>query len=126
EAHVTDQSRREMEASAGFVGTRGKTIANAEPERYLYYQGDTAKIVVRTADYSGHPVAEKVTLKFIEQRWKVIKKPVVENGYSYETTEYVSQERELASTDVTTDSQGKAAYEYPVPVLGYIHILAIV
>lgn len=125
EAHVTDQSRREMEGSASFVGTRGKTIANAEAEDYLYYQGDTAKVIVRTADYSGHPVAEKVTLKFIEQHWEMIKKPSEEDP-KYIITEYVSHERELASATVSTDSQGKATYEYPVPVLGYIHILAIV
>src|SRR5438552_5037959 len=115
-----------MEGSASFVGTRGKTIANAEPEHYLYYQGDMAKVIVRTSDYSGHPVAEKVTLKFIEQHWQRIDTPQENNGYKYISTEYVSHERELASVDVTTDSQGKATYEYPVPVLGYIHILAIV
>ena len=126
EVHVTDQSRREMEGSASFVGTRGKTIANAEPEHYLYYQGDTAKIVVRTSDYSGHPVGEKVTLKFIEERWEKVVTPHNDNGYKYDTTEYVSHENELSSADVTTDSQGKATYDYPVPLLGYIHILAIV
>ena len=126
EAHVTDQSRREMEGSASFVGTRGKTIADAEPERYLYYQGDTAKVIVRTSDYSGHPVAEKVTLKFIEQHWEKIKHREDNNGYKYDTYEYISHETELGSATVTTDSQGKATYDYPVPLLGYIHILAIV
>src|SRR5947199_6362787 len=68
EAQVTDASRREMQGQASFIGTRGKTVADAYPERYLYYQGDTAKIKVKTADYAGHPVSEKVTLKFIEQK----------------------------------------------------------
>src|SRR5216684_634716 len=48
EAKVTDASRREMQGQASFIGTRGKTVADAYPERYLYYQGDAAKIRVKT------------------------------------------------------------------------------
>src|SRR5207302_6300718 len=65
EAEVTDASRRPEKSAASFTGTRGKTVADAFPERYLYYQGDAAKIRVKTADYSGKPVSERVTLKFI-------------------------------------------------------------
>src|SRR3989442_2627088 len=126
EAQVTDQSRREMQGSASFVGTRGRTIADASAERFLYYQGDAAKILVRTADYAGHPVSEKVTLRFIEQHWKKIPREEENNGYKYKTYDYVSQEQELPGGEVTTDSQGKATYEFTVPLLGYIHILAIV
>lgn len=126
EAQVTDQSRREMQASASFVGTRGRTIADAESERYLYYQNEAAKILVRAADYSGHPVAEKVTLKFIEQHWEKIEKEEEYNGYKYKSYDYVPHEKEVGTAEVTTDSQGKATYSFTVPVLGYIHILAIV
>ena len=126
EAEVTDQSRREMKGSAKFVATRGKTLANASAERYLYYQGDAAKILVRTSDYSGKPVSEKVTLKFIEQHWEKKEHWEEYNGYKYKTNEYISHERELPGGEVTTDSQGKATYQFTVPLLGYIHILAIV
>jgi alpha-2-macroglobulin len=126
EAQVTDQSRREMEGAAKFIGTRGKSIADASAERYVYYQGDAAKILVRAADYEGHPVAEKVTLKFIEEHWEKVVKPVDNNGYKYDSIEYVSHETELPGGEVTTDSEGKATYEFNVPMLGYIHILAIV
>ena len=126
EAQVTDSSRREMEGSASFVGTRGKTIADARAERYLYYQGDTAKIHVRTADYSGHPVAEPVTLKFTEQKWERIEKPEEYNGYKYKTYDYVMHERELATASVNTNAQGETVYEYTVPSPGYIYITAIV
>src|SRR5437762_13707395 len=81
EAQVTDASRREMQGAASFIGTRGKTVADAYHERYLYYQGDAAKVHVKTADYSGHPVSQKVTLKFIEQKWEMIKKDEEYNGY---------------------------------------------
>lgn len=126
EAQVIDQSRREMEGSAKFVGTRGRAIADAEAERYLYYQNETARILVRTADYEGHPVSAKVTLKFIEQHYEKVKKEEDYNGYKYETVDYVSHEQELPGGEVTTDSQGKATYDFNVPVLGYIHIKTII
>ena len=126
EAQVTDASRREMQGAASFIGTRGKTVADAYPERYLYYQGDAAKIRVKTADYSGHPVSEKVTLKFIEQKWEKIEKEEEYNGYKYKDYDYVLHERELGSADVNTDSQGNATYDFTVPSPGSIYVKAIV
>src|SRR5207237_5350112 len=81
EAQVTDASRREMQGAASFIGTRGKTVADAYPERHLYYQGDTAKIKVKTADYAGHPVSDKVTIKFIEQKYEKVEKDEEYKGY---------------------------------------------
>src|SRR6185437_14018140 len=108
EAQVTDASRREMQGAASFIGTRGKTVADAFPERYLYYQGDAAKVRVKTADYSGHPISEKVTLKFIEQKYEKKEKVEEYNGYKYTTYDYILHERELGSAEVNTDSQGNA------------------
>lgn len=126
EAQVTDASRREMQGAASFIGTRGKTVADAYPERYLYYQGDAAKVKVKTADYSGHPVSEKVTLKFIEQKWEKKEKEEEYDGYKYKTYDYILHERELASADVNTDSQGNATYDFTVPSPGSIYVKAIV
>jgi hypothetical protein len=126
EAQVTDASRREMQGAASFIGTRGKTVADAYPERYLYYQGDAARVRVKTADYAGHPVSEKVTLKFIEQKWEKKEKVEEYNGYKYTTYDYILHERELASADVNTDSQGNATYDFTVPSPGSIYVKAIV
>src|SRR5207237_665291 len=126
EAEVTDSSRREMGGAASFIGTRGKTVADAYPERYLYYQGDAAKIRLKTADYSGKPVSEKVRLKFIEQKWEKNVTPKEENGYKYEDIDYKLHERELGSADVNTDSQGNASYDFTVPSPGSIYVKAIV
>jgi alpha-2-macroglobulin len=126
QAQVTDSSRREMQGSASFVGTRGRVVADAHPERYLYYQGDSARIHVRTGDYMGKRVAQTVTLKFIEQHWERIEREEENNGYRYKTYDYVSHERELASTEVTTNSAGEAVYEYLVPAPGYIYLKTII
>ena len=126
EAQVTDASRREMQGAASFIGTRGKTVADAYPERYLYYQGDSAKIRVKTADYAGKPMSEKVTLKFIEQKYEKIEKQEEYNGYKYTTTDYILHERELGSGEVNTDSQGNATYDFTVPSPGSIYVKAIV
>ncbi|PYS23835.1 MAG: hypothetical protein DMF72_07655 [Acidobacteria bacterium] len=126
EAQVTDASRREMQGAASFIGTRGKTVADAYPERYLYYQGDSAKIRVKTADYAGKPVSEKVTLKFIEQKYEKKEKEEEYNGYKYKSYDYILHERELASADVNTDSQGVATYDFTVPSPGDIYVKAII
>src|SRR5260221_1839938 len=115
-----------MQGAASFIGTRGKTVADAYPERYLYYQGDAAKVRVKTADYSGHPVSQKVTLKFIEQKWEKIEKDEEYNGYKYKTYDYKLHERELTSADVNTDSQGNAMYDFTVPSPGSIYVKAII
>lgn len=126
EAQVTDASRREMQGAASFIGTRGNSVADAYPERYLYYQGDAARIRVKTADYSGKPVSEKVTLKFIEQKWEKQSRWEENNGYKYEIVDYISHERELATGEVNTDSEGNATYDFTVPSPGSIYVKTIV
>ncbi|OLE53598.1 MAG: hypothetical protein AUG51_12070 [Acidobacteria bacterium 13_1_20CM_3_53_8] len=122
EAQVTDSSRREMQASAEFVGTRGHTIAEAQPDQYLYFQGDTAKIKVRAGDYLGHPVPASVTLKFIKQEWVKVER---DEGYG-KYTDYDLHESELFDAEVKTNEQGEAVYEYPLNALGDIYVKAII
>jgi uncharacterized protein YfaS (alpha-2-macroglobulin family) len=126
EAQVTDASRREMQGAASFIGTRGNTVADAYPERYLYFQGDAAKIRVKTADYAGKPLSQKVTLKFIEEKWEKQSKWEENNGYKYEIVEYIPHERELGTGEVTTDSEGNATYDFTVPSPGSIYVKTIV
>ncbi|HEY3579866.1 MAG TPA: MG2 domain-containing protein, partial [Pyrinomonadaceae bacterium] len=126
EAEVTDASRRSMQSAASFIGTRGQSIADAYPERYLYYQGDPARIRVKTADYAGKPVSEKVTLKFIEETWERQSKWEENNGYKYEVVDYILHERELATGEVNTDNEGNATYDYTVPSPGSIYVKTIV
>jgi uncharacterized protein YfaS (alpha-2-macroglobulin family) len=122
EAQVTDASRRQMQATASFIGTRGRTIAEAQPERYIHYRGEQARINVRTGDYLGHAVSSKVTLKFIERRWERIEK---DNGNGYLYPDYEMRERELSSAEVETSAAGLAVYDYLVPSPGNIYIKVI-
>lgn len=121
EAQVTDSSRRVSEGRASFVGTRGTIVASAEPERYVYYKDDSARIKVRTATYEGQPASAKVTLRFVERKWERVENPDAYRGY-----EYKMRETELATADVTTNAQGEAAYDYKVPITGSINIETIV
>lgn len=118
EAHVTDASRREMQDSAHFVGTRGTVVAEAQPEKYVYSEGETAKIKVKTADYEGHAVAAHVTLTFVEHTWEKIEK----NDYGDVTYDYKIHERDLSVANVETNAQGEASYDYPVQSAGNIYI----
>nr|MBA2647891.1 hypothetical protein [Pyrinomonadaceae bacterium] len=124
EAQVTDASRRTMQGSASFTGTRGQYVAYAAPERYVYTKGDTAKIAVKAGDYEGRAVTTKVTLRFVEQHYEKVKRKT-EDGYEYD--DYERRERELEkSAEVMTDAAGMASYDYYVPVSGYIYVNAVV
>jgi uncharacterized protein YfaS (alpha-2-macroglobulin family) len=119
EAQVTDAARREMDASTSFTGVRSNTVAYASADRYVYYQGDTAKITVKANDREGRPVQTHVKLTFFERRWeKVIKK--TEEGDEY--PDYEPKEKELSSAEVNTNQQGEAALDYVVPISGDIEI----
>ncbi|NDD65969.1 MAG: hypothetical protein EBZ36_18635, partial [Acidobacteria bacterium] len=64
-AQVTDAARRQIDGQAAFVGTRGRVVVDASPERYVYYQNDKARIKVRTSDYEGRPQVARVELRYI-------------------------------------------------------------
>lgn len=123
EAQVTDSSRRMMEAKASFVGTRGNVVANTNADRYVYYQGDTAKIKIRTSDYEGRPLAAGVTLQFVQRRWDSTPRQDESGRTVYS---YTMHERDLASADVTTNAQGEASYDYAITEPGSINIKTIV
>ncbi|PYV93189.1 MAG: hypothetical protein DMG05_02330 [Acidobacteria bacterium] len=123
EAQVTDASRRVIEGKASIIGTRGSIIAYAQPQRFVYYQGDSARIHIQTADYEGHPVAAQVTLKFIQQRWERVEKT---SQYNYRYYDYQLHEQDLQSAEVSTNAQGQASYDYLVPVIGSLEIKTIV
>ncbi len=118
EAKVTDSSRREMEGKAGFVGTRGKLVVFARPERYVYYQDDTARIKVITTDYEGRPVSSKVTLRFVEVKYERVEEKEGDQTW----VRYKPVKRDLSSADVTTNAQGEATYDYRIPITGSIDI----
>ncbi|MFN2498740.1 MAG: hypothetical protein ABR557_06630, partial [Pyrinomonadaceae bacterium] len=123
EAQVTDSARRTIDGSASFVATRGSVVANADPDRYVYNKGDVAKIRVTTSDYEGRPVSAKVQLKFVERTWT--KKPKKDDE-EYAYPEYEMHEREVASADVQTDSQGQTSYDYSTTEDGNLSIKTIV
>lgn len=123
EAQVTDKSRRTIEGKASFIGTRGNVVAHTRTDRYVYYEGDTAKIKVSTTNYEGRPLSAGVTLKFIERRWDRTPKQDESGRTRYD---YTLRERELASADVTTNEQGEASYDYAVNGPGSVTIKTIV
>ncbi|MCI0659832.1 MAG: MG2 domain-containing protein, partial [Acidobacteria bacterium] len=118
EAQVTDSARRTIDGKASFVGTRGTVVAYANPERYVYYKDESARIRISAADYEGRPVPTKVTLNFVEIKYEKIEKE--RDGYKY--FEYKRIKTPLSSSVVTTNAQGDASYDYRVPIIGYIDI----
>ena len=90
----------------------------ARPERYVYYQNDSAKIKIKTADYEGRPVSSKVGMKFVELKYEKVEERY--DGKPYYT--YKPVYRDLSSAEVTTNSQGEATYDYRIPITGSIRI----
>ena len=119
EAQVTDAARRTIQGAASFVGTRGSVVADANPNRYVYAVGDTAKISVQTTNYEGKPVSANVTLEFVQRTWD--KTPIEGGGFEYKT-----RETKLTSADVQTDANGQGSYDYPVRASGSVYIKTIV
>jgi alpha-2-macroglobulin len=118
EAQVTDPSRRVEEGKSSFVGTRGNVVVFAHPERYVYYQNDSARVKIKAADYEGRPVSSKVGLKFVEVKYEKVEERY--DGKPYYT--YKPVYRDLSSAEVTTNSQGEATYDYRIPITGSIRI----
>jgi uncharacterized protein YfaS (alpha-2-macroglobulin family) len=123
DAQVTDSSRRTINGGASFVATRGKTVARAYADRYVYQKGDVAKIRVNSTDYEGRPVPAKIQLQFVERTWTKVDKQS-ESGYSY--PDYEMHEREISSSVLETDSQGTATYNYLTSESGNISIKTII
>lgn len=126
EAQVTDSSRRQIEGRASFVGTRGKVVASAEPDRYVYYEGDTARVRVRTSDYEGKPLAARVALEFVQRTWDRIEIEEGEGDGKYKRYEYKVRENKLHSAEVSTNAQGEGSYDFRIPAKGSIEIRTIV
>lgn len=124
EAQVTDSARRTIDGSGSFVATRASVVANADPERYVYQRGEVARIRVSANDYEGHPVAADVQLQFVERTWT--KKPKTEADDEYYYPEYEMHERQIAYTNVKTDSQGQASYDYPTTEAGNLSIKTVI
>jgi uncharacterized protein YfaS (alpha-2-macroglobulin family) len=119
EAEVTDAARRSMSASASFTGVRSNIVAYAYPDRYVYTQGDAARINVKANDREGRPVQTRVKLTFFDRRWqKVVKK--TEDGYEY--PDYEVKERELSSVLIDTNAQGEGSTDYTAPAPGSVLI----
>jgi hypothetical protein len=67
EARVTDAAGREISGRGNVLVTYGSFLVNAQPERYVYDAGRTARWMIEARDYDGNRVAvpAKVTL----HRW---------------------------------------------------------
>ena len=121
EAQVTDSSRRSINGSANLIATRGNVIARAIPDRFVYNRGETAKVSISTTDYEGHPVAAKLSLQFFARSWVKVEKKENEDDPNYEV-----RERELSSTEVATNREGQAFFNFPVTETGNISVKTVV
>ncbi len=55
EARVTDASRRQIQSQGSVKVTRQSYYAKLEPQKNIFFPGDTAEILVQTQDANGNP-----------------------------------------------------------------------
>lgn len=121
EAQVTDSSRRSINGSVSLIATRGRVIARATSDRYVYTKDQTATINVSTTDYEGRPVSAQVALEFWSRNWVKVEHKA--NEYD---PDYTLREDRLSSAEVTTDREGHAEYSFPITTSGNIAIKTVV
>ncbi len=108
EAGVTDEARREITGRGRFIATVGSFRVHVEPATYVAQQGQPAKFAVTAVDYDNKPVQTAVHLRLLERKWS--------NGSSTTT--------ERGSTDVTTDSSGRATAQIKADGAGSMEVEA--
>lgn len=100
-AAVTDSARRQVEHSTDLCVGRRALQVTVTPERHIYAPRDRAKIVGRTQNLTGDPVASTATLAIEKVVWD-------------EATQ-----QEMATTlslvEVQTGPDGRLAYEWRIP-----------
>jgi alpha-2-macroglobulin len=119
---TTKGAYREMTAQTNLVATRSKIAVAATAEKKIIYQGEQAKIIVKTADYEGRPVSTKVRLKFIGRKWERTETTSADKPRRFEVEQF---ERELGTGEITTDAQGDAVFSWHPPATGVIKIIAL-
>ncbi len=121
EAQVTDSSRRSINATGEIIATRGSVIAQAVPDQYVYVQDKNATISISTTDYEGRPVPTKLSLQFLLRTWTKVEKK--QNDYD---PDYEMHETELGATEITTNREGHATYNFPAKTPGSISVRTVV
>lgn len=97
EATVTDPSRKEVTAEGSTIVTQGEFTLSVSPDRYIAAPDEASEIAIEAKDYDGRPIAGAQVEVTAEQE-----------SWSRGETEYET----AARGNVTTDSQGKAAFRF--------------
>jgi uncharacterized protein YfaS (alpha-2-macroglobulin family) len=101
ECEVTDLSRMSVTSSASLSVTMADFALFSETDSYVYKAGDPVRANITATDYTAKPVANQtVTASLV--RW----------AYDLSTHDY--KDREIVkTTEVVTDSAGKATVAFP-------------
>ncbi len=106
DARVTDSSEREVSGKATLNATWGTFLLAVDTGRYMYQPGTTANVRVRAVDYAGVPQARVPVTLTLERR------------YYDEPGEASTAQALIATTTVTTDTEGRATWPAAIPAEG--------
>jgi len=69
ETRVTDASRRQIQSRGSVKVTRQSYYAKLEPQKNIFFPGDTAEILIRAQDANGNPRAVEGRLEVKRKLW---------------------------------------------------------
>jgi uncharacterized protein YfaS (alpha-2-macroglobulin family) len=110
EARVTDSSNREISGTGSFTATRGPFYVNAQPGKYVYGPGESARVQVETKDYEGGAAPN------VAFRLEVA-------PYAWGSKE--KDQPVLLTRQGQTGSDGRTSVDFPAPASGSYHVRVI-
>ncbi len=96
EVEVVDASNRAVSGRGSTIVGRGLFALSVRPSSWVVRAGDAVPLVIATLDHTGKPVSAAVTVTLDQDAWNPL------------THRYTRSVRPLATTTVTTGSDGRA------------------
>jgi len=111
EARVTDASRREIVGQDTVRVSRRSYFATLEPQHKIYLPGSRVSVEIHTRDANEEPVSVEGKVAVVQRSWTERK----ERPGAY-------KEKEILTTDATTNLDGTAEIEFEAVTEGYYSV----
>ncbi len=124
EVSITDESDQAVFNRESIVIHQGEVYIGVQPEQYVGLAGEPNAVNLISVDWDSAPVAgQTLDYEVVERRWSSVQEED-EFGRTTWTWEVEDLPVEGASGSVTTDADGKAAFEFVPPVAGTYKVYA--
>ncbi|MBN2471904.1 MAG: Ig-like domain-containing protein, partial [Anaerolineae bacterium] len=124
EVSITDESDQAVFNRESVIVHQGELYVGVQPEEYVGLAGEPNTVNLISVDWDSAPVSgQEIEYTVVERRWSSVQEED-EAGRTVWTWEVEELPVEDASGSVTTDEDGKAAFEFVPPVAGTYKVVA--